>query len=254
MVSARASVSVGLAAHKHRQTARPVTMPLMRNLRINRCARCAPARFWPEVRVSDGVASPGGKPDIQSPPAQKRHDTEQTIARGNALTIDLHIVYKCRAVAGDNYRAALDAAISEYEKLGSERQAIDRRLSQLAQTIGTLSRLLGLTPTVPLGLTDACRLVLRAGVPMTPVEIRDRLDDIGVDLEVYANDLSAIHTVLRRLNEAGEIRLVPRASGKHAYLWQAPPRAVAIGEDLQTAIPAAGRRRPATSRAPRRRT
>ena len=132
----------------------------------------------------------------------------------------------------ENYRTALDAEIHEYETLGAERRVIDRRLSHLAQTIGTLSRLLGLTPTVPLGLTDACRLVLRSGVPMTPVEIRDRLLEIGVDLSVYVSDLSAIHTTLKRLNEAGEIRLVPRPSGKNAYLWQAPPSAGAISPEI----------------------
>lgn len=134
------------------------------------------------------------------------------------------------------YRAALDAAIREYEELGAKRREIDARLSALAQTIGTLSRLMGLTPTVPLGLTDACRLVLRAGLPMTPVEVRDRLAGIGVDLSVYVSELSAIHTVLKRLNEAGELRLVPRASGKHAYLWQAPPHAVALGPEVAQAI------------------
>ena len=135
-----------------------------------------------------------------------------------------------------DYRAALDAAIREYEDLGARRREIDARLSALAQTIGTLSRLMGLTPTVPLGLTDACRLVLRAGLPMTPVEVRDRLAGIGVDLSVYASELSAIHTVLKRLNEAGEIRLVPRPTGGHAYLWQAPPRAIALGADVAQAI------------------
>src|SRR6185503_1758244 len=140
----------------------------------------------------------------------------------------------------ENYRSALDAAVREYESLGAERQEIDRRLAHLAQTIGTLSRLLGLTPTGPLGLTDACRLVLRGGLPLTPVEVRDRLLQIGVDLTVYANDLSAIHTVLKRLNESAEIRLVPKPSGKHAYLWQAPPRAIAIGEDIAEAIRAGG--------------
>jgi hypothetical protein len=134
------------------------------------------------------------------------------------------------------YRTALDAAITEYERLGTERRAIDKRLSELAQTIGTLSRLIGLVPTVPLGLTDACRLVLRGGVPMTPVDVRDRLLAIGVDLSVYANDLSAIHTVLKRLNEAGEIRLIPRASGRNAYLWQAPPTAIGISPEVAAHI------------------
>ena len=132
----------------------------------------------------------------------------------------------------DDYRTALSAAIQEYESLGTKRREIDERLGQLAQTIGTLSRLLGLTPTVPLGLTDACRLVLRGGLPMTPVEVRDRLTAIGLDLSVYSNDLSAIHTVLKRLNEAGEIRVIPRTSGKHAYLWQRPTTVIALSPEI----------------------
>jgi hypothetical protein len=118
------------------------------------------------------------------------------------------------------YRRALDAAIKEYEALGDERRQIDDRLAQLAQTIGTLNRLLGLTPTIPVGLTDACRLALRgAGLPLTPVEVRDRLLGIGMDLSTYTNELSAIHTILKRLNDAGEIRFVPGGKGKGAYVW-----------------------------------
>lgn len=150
----------------------------------------------------------------------------------------------------EDYRHALDAAIKEYESLGEQRRDIDGRLSQLAQTIATLSRLLGLTPTVPLGLTDACRLVLRAGVPMTPIQVRERLAAIGVDLSIYSSELSAIHTTLKRLNEAGEIRLIPKLDGKHAYLWQAPPRAIAIGPEIAEYLRGAGRyhtESPATS-------
>lgn len=131
-----------------------------------------------------------------------------------------------------DYRAALEAAAREYETLGEQRRQIDERLTQLAQTIGTLSRLLGLTPTVPLSITDAVRLAMRAGVPMTPPEVRDRLLSIGVDLSSYSNELAVIHTVLRRLNEAGEIRIVPRSGGKHAYLWAKPPKVVAIGAEI----------------------
>ena len=132
----------------------------------------------------------------------------------------------------DDYRAALAAAVREYESLGEQRRDIDKRLAELAQTIGTLSRLIGLTPTVPLSITDAVRLAMRAGVPLTPTEVRERLQSIGVDLSVYSNDLAVIHTVLKRLNESGELRLIPRPNGKHAYLWAKPPRAIALGPEI----------------------
>jgi len=135
-------------------------------------------------------------------------------------------------MTAEDYRRALETAVREYEDLGQRRQAIDGRLAEIAQTIGTLSRLCGLVPTVPMGLTDACRLVTRAGEPMTPAEVRDRLLAIGFDLSKYSNDLAAIHTILKRLNGSGELRFLPRASGKHAYIWNRPPRAAALGPDI----------------------
>lgn len=130
------------------------------------------------------------------------------------------------------YRAALEAAAKEYEALGEQRRKIDERLTQLAQTIGTLSRLIGLTPTVPLSITDAVRLAIRGGVPMTPTEVRDRLLAIGVDLSSYSNELAVIHTVLKRLNEAGEIRIIPKPGGKTQYLWAKPPKVIALGPEI----------------------
>src|SRR5258708_26168726 len=122
----------------------------------------------------------------------------------------------------EDYRRALESATREYEQLGAKRREIDQRLAELAQSIGTLSKLLGLTPTVPMGLTDAIRLVVRgAGVPMTPVEVRDRLHAIGFDVSKYSNDLAAVHTILKRLNESGEIRFVARAAPgpPQRYMW-----------------------------------
>jgi hypothetical protein len=133
-------------------------------------------------------------------------------------------------MAAEEYRRALEAAVREYEALGEQRRMIDKRLSELAQTIGTLSRLCGIVPTVPWGLTDACRTVLRnAGGPMTPVEVRDRLRGIGVDLSRYSSDLSAVHTTLKRLNESGELRFIASGGGKRAYVWERPARAAALG-------------------------
>jgi hypothetical protein len=131
-----------------------------------------------------------------------------------------------------NYRTALDAAIQEYEALGQQRRALDDRMAQLGQTIGTLTRLLGLTPTVPLGLTDACRMVLRSGHAMTPVEVRDRLLAIGIDMSKYANDLAGVHTILKRLTASGELRVITRQPGKHHYAWNGPTAPVASKPDV----------------------
>src|SRR5258708_40274166 len=81
-------------------------------------------------------------------------------------------------------------------------------------------------------ITDAVRLAMRAGVPMTPLEVRERLLSIGVDLSTYSNDLAVIHTVLRRLNEAGELRLIPQPNGKNTYLWAKPARGIALGPQI----------------------
>jgi hypothetical protein len=40
---------------------------------------------------------------------------------------------------------------------------------------------------------------------LTALEVRDRLSAIGVDLEKHSNPLASIHTVLKRLHEAGEL-------------------------------------------------
>ena len=132
----------------------------------------------------------------------------------------------------DDYRRALDAAVREYESLGQQRQDIDKRLAELAQTISTLSRLCGLTPTVPWGLTDACRVVLRSGLPMTPTDVRDRLLSIGFDLSKYSNELAGIHTVLKRLNESGELRFLVGGPRQGAYLWNRPATAAALGPEI----------------------
>lgn len=135
----------------------------------------------------------------------------------------------------DDYRRALATAIREYEALGRQRQDIDKRLAEIMQTIGSLSRLCGLVPTVPIGLTDACRLVVRgAGVPVTPADVRQRIQSIGFDLSKYSNDLAAIHTILKRLNESGELRFIPRGNepSKHAYIWNHGPHVVALGSDI----------------------
>jgi len=139
-------------------------------------------------------------------------------------------------VTQEDYRAALAAAIKEYEELGLQRRQIDDRLAQLAQTIGTLNKLLGYESSVPLGLTDAIRIVMRGGLPMTPIEVRDRLTAIGFDVSKYANDLAAVHTILKRLNENGELRFIPREPGKHQYILNRLQVPVVLSKDVVRAM------------------
>lgn len=121
----------------------------------------------------------------------------------------------------DDYKRALDAACREYEALTKQRAELDTRIAQLTQSIGNLTRLCGYVPTVPLGLTDACRMVLKAaGHPLTAIEVRAQLEAMGIDLSKYSSDLAAIHTILKRLTDAGEVAFVPRGWDKPGYRWE----------------------------------
>lgn len=153
------------------------------------------------------------------------------------------------------YRQALDVATKELETLSGQRAELDRRIGHLLQTVGNLMRLCNLTPTVSVGLTDGCRWVLRsAAAPLTAVEVRAQLAAMGVDLSRYENDLAAIHTTLKRLDEAGEVRFIPQPWGKPAYQWVpgAVPRARTLEDarkETEALEPSRGRRR--KTRAPR---
>jgi hypothetical protein len=136
----------------------------------------------------------------------------------------------------DSYRQALREAFREYELLARQRETIDDRLHQLVQTIGTLSRLCGLEPTVAIGLTDACRLVLKtAGHPLTVVEIRMQLEATGIDVSRYSNPLASIHIVLKRLCRSGEAKFIPRANAKPTYAWKPATRILALPKGVNAA-------------------
>jgi hypothetical protein len=132
-------------------------------------------------------------------------------------------------VSKDEYLKAFEAATREMESLTQQRADLDQRILHLRQTLVSLSHLCGLTPTVSWGMTDGVRFILRRSKrPLTAVDVREELANWGFDMSKYANDLSAIHTVLKRLNKAGEIRFVPRVPGSHAYEWNRPVTPVNI--------------------------
>ena len=66
-----------------------------------------------------------------------------------------------------------------------------------------------------MGLTEAIRWVFRQPLllPLTPTQVRDRLAEMGYDLEKYAHVMPPIHNTLKRMRDAGEIREVEGIGG-----------------------------------------
>jgi hypothetical protein len=66
-----------------------------------------------------------------------------------------------------------------------------------------------------MGLTEAIRWVFRQPLllPLTPTQVRDRMAEMGYDLEKYKYVMPPIHNTLKRMKEAGEIREVEGLGG-----------------------------------------
>src|ERR1051325_9496060 len=117
----------------------------------------------------------------------------------------------------EDYQKAFETATRDLEMALQQKAELEQRILHLRQTLNSLSQLCGYTPTVSWGMSDGVRYMLRKnGRPMTAVEIRDELSAWGFDMSKYANDLSVIHTTLKRLNKSGELRFTIR-DGSHAY-------------------------------------
>jgi len=106
-------------------------------------------------------------------------------------------------------RDVLDNYQGELERLLQERTRLDARILQLQHDIRHVARMVDVTvddPITQLGLTDAIRYVIQhAGKHMTPVDVRDELLKRYCDPEDYRNLLASVHTVMKRLERAGEI-------------------------------------------------
>ena len=72
----------------------------------------------------------------------------------------------------------------------------------------------------PGGMTEAIRRVLQSTTEaLTPTETKDALIASGFSLAGYSNALASIHTILKRLVQAGDVEPTLK-DGKTAYLWK----------------------------------
>ena len=126
-----------------------------------------------------------------------------------------------------------ESAKNRLQELISQEKAIREQVSHWAPIVERLARLCGETvdPEMlsqvneitgvneaagqEMGLTEAIRWVFRQPtvLPLTPTQVRDRLAEMGYDLEKYAHVMPPIHNTLKRMKEAGEIREVENIAG-----------------------------------------
>ena len=142
----------------------------------------------------------------------------------------------------ETYQEALNAALKDLaslmhrrEKVDMMREKFDREIFQLREGLFGLAILCGtdtnqlakdnpelfpdlISPDV--GLTDAVRKAMAAKRIFTsPVEVKDRLAEMGFDITIHKNILASIHTILKRLVKSEEVDEGQR-EGKVVYRWK----------------------------------
>src|SRR5437867_1799232 len=128
------------------------------------------------------------------------------------------------------YKTALEMAKKELADLVAEQgeiqqkaQDIEKRLADLRQSIAALSKLAGedFDEEQALGLTDAIRRVVEeaGSQQVTAHDVRLMLESRGFNTRRYGNLLASIITVLKRLQQKGEIAPTGTIGGKAAYKW-----------------------------------
>jgi hypothetical protein len=122
-------------------------------------------------------------------------------------------------MARETYKQAYATAKLDLLQQLQKRDDLDQKIRKLKQTVKALGELCGAAPEeidklllvegfaidVKPGFTDAIRRLFRIHqTALSPTDIRDDLVKMGIGVG-QVNLLSSIHTVLRRMAEAGEI-------------------------------------------------
>lgn len=137
------------------------------------------------------------------------------------------------------FKQSLEAAVEELTQVLAERDELETRLDdlnyrmeKLREALRGLSALCGmdyeiefphLFPTgeeVEQGFTNQIRSVFRSSpsIPMSPVDVRNKLKESGFPVHRYSNALASIHTILKRLEKSREVDS-QEINGKTLYLW-----------------------------------
>jgi hypothetical protein len=113
----------------------------------------------------------------------------------------------------DQKIARLQAVVSDLQNLCAERDQnnFERRVDRVIKA------------DLAVGITESARVILKDNFfPMTAKEIKEKIAARKLNLARYSNPLAVIHTILKRLVQSGEVRIVPQPNGRKAYQWISP--------------------------------
>ncbi len=155
-----------------------------------------------------------------------------------------------------NYRRALFEAEQDLAHCLVERQKIDHKVARLQGVISHLQNLCAdldqkhfqkrvdrvVKAGLKVGVTDLARVILKETFfPMTASDLKKSMEARKLDLSRYSNPLAVIHTVLKRLVQSGEVKVVLQKAGRKSYQWVSTTDKL-LSELRQTSQPAAQER------------
>jgi hypothetical protein len=125
-------------------------------------------------------------------------------------------------------RRGLRDLLRQREQLATKIAKQQTRVAALAALCETSEEVDKMTEMDLGGLTNACRTVFRAAGNrgLMPTEVRGALERLRFPIQTHKNILASIHTVIRRLEEVGEIQkaIHDKHAGedKSVYQWAGP--------------------------------
>ncbi len=117
----------------------------------------------------------------------------------------------------------LEKAQAELVRLLEERKNLDwaiRKLQQDITHLGALCQVEVDDPFKQLGMTDAIRWIFGTRKePLTASDVRDKLSEAGFDLSEYKNPMACVHTILKRLVQAEQVKTQTPQPGVTTFVW-----------------------------------
>jgi hypothetical protein len=133
------------------------------------------------------------------------------------------------------YKAELEQERKVLGELLREREELETKIAKQQTRVAALAALSEQSEEVDDmaemelgGLTNSCRTAFRAAGNrgLMPTEVRGALEQLRFPTRSHKNILASIHTVIRRLEQAGEIRKAIHdkhdGQDKSVYAWAGP--------------------------------